>query len=386
MFARKTNTVVSVFGFDPYRIGAGEIFARELSEQLAARGWNSVLCFLKQPSEPVRRFLDLPNVSIEIIEDSWQLSAKATVRLWAVLRKYRPRVLHLHFTGFLSAYPWIGKLLRVEKVYFTDQSSQPEGFMPTRAPLWKRAAMRVINGPLTGVISVSGYGYRNLTARDLLPRNRFHIIYNSVDISRAALGMAKGAEFRHRHNISPDRLVVAQVSWLIPDKGVDDLLAAARDVVAVEPRAHFLLAGDGAYRPNLEQTARDLGIESHVTFTGVVPDPLADGLYAASDVVCQMSRWEEVFGYVNAEAMATGKPLVGTRVGGIPEIIDDGRTGFLVERRDTTAMAARILDLLRDPDLRRSMGEAGRQVVIEKFNHKTNVAQLILLYGLEPSF
>ncbi len=378
----KNNTVVSIFGFDPYRIGAGEIFARELSEQLAERGWNSVLCFLKPPSEPVRRFLDLPNVSIEIIEDSWQLSAKATLRVLAVIRKYRPRILHLYFTGFLSAYPWIANLLHVEKVYFTDQSSQPEGFVQTRAPLWKRVAMRVINRPLTGVISVSGYGYRNFIARDLLARKRFHMIFNSVDISRAALGLAKGDEFRRLHNIPPDRLVVTQVSWLIPEKGLDDLLIAARDVVAVEPKAHFLLAGDGAYRPNLEQTAHDLGIATHVTFTGVVPDPLAEGIYAASDVVCQMSRWEEVFGYVNAEAMATAKPMVGTRVGGIPEIIDHGKTGFLVERRDTAAMAASILLLLRDPDLRRRMGEAGRQVVTEKFNHKTNVAQLILLYDL----
>jgi glycosyltransferase involved in cell wall biosynthesis len=128
--------------------------------------------------------------------------------------------------------------------------------------------MRVINGPLTGVISVSGYGYRNFTGRDLLPRKRF---------SRAALGLAKGEAFRRRHNIPPDPLVVTQVSWLIPEKGVDDLLIAVRDVVAAEPKAHFLLAGDGSYRPHLEQAARDLCIESHVTFAGVVPDPLAAG-------------------------------------------------------------------------------------------------------------
>ncbi|HMC61957.1 MAG TPA: glycosyltransferase family 4 protein, partial [Candidatus Solibacter sp.] len=304
------------------------------------------------------------------------------VRLFAVLKQYRPRILHLYFTGFLSAYPWMAKLLLVEKVYFTDQGSQPEGFVQTRAPLWKRAAMRAINGPLTGVISVSGYGYRNFTARDLLPRKRFHMIYNSVDVARANLGLARAGEFRRRYGIPPDRLVVTQVSWLIPEKGVDDLLAAARDVVAAEPRAHFLLAGEGAHRPNLEQAARDLGIQAHVTFTGVVSDPLADGLFAASDVVCQMSRWEEVFGYVNAEAMASGKPLVGTRVGGIPEIVDHGKTGYLVDRRDTSAMACRILELLRDPDLRRRMGEAGRQRAVEKFNHKTNVAQLVKLYGI----
>jgi len=298
------------------------------------------------------------------------------------LRQYRPRILHLYFTGFLSPYPWMAKLLGVEKVYFTDQSSQPEGFVQTRAPLWKRAAMRVINGPLTAVISVSGYGYRTFTARDLLPKERFQIIYNSVDMARAEFGLAKAREFRHRYGIPEDRLVVTQVSWLIPEKGVDDLLAAAAGVLAAEPRAHFVLAGDGAHRPNLEKAAGELGIQDHVTFTGVVQDPLAEGLFAGSDVVCQMSRWEEVFGYVNAEAMASGKPLVGTRVGGIPEIIDHGKTGYLVDRRDTAAMTSRILELLRDPDLRRRMGEAGRQVAAEKFNHKKNVAQLLKLYGI----
>jgi glycosyltransferase involved in cell wall biosynthesis len=376
------NTVVSVFGFDPYRIGAGEMYAKELAQQLAQHGWLAVFCFLKEPPEPVRRFLEAPNVTIEVIEDAWRLSYPATVRLFEVLRRYRPRILHLYFTGFLSAYPWMAKLLLVEKIYFTDQGSQPEGFVPTRAPLWKRLAMRVINGPMTGVISVSGYGYRNFTTRDLLPKKRFQIIYNSVDVERAVLGLDQAQAFRQRFGIASDRLVVTQVSWLIPEKGVDDLLTAARDVVAAEPCAYFVLAGDGAHLPNLRQRVHDLGIESHVTFTGVIRDPLAEGLFAASDVVCQMSRWEEVFGYVIAEAMASGKPLVGTRAGGIPEIIRDGVTGFLVDRRDTAAMSARILDLLRDPALRRQMGQAGREVVREKFNLKKNVAEVIRLYGI----
>ncbi len=376
------NTVVSVFGIEPYRIGAFEIFARELSEQLGELGWHSVLCFLTPPPEPVRRFLDLPNVTIEVIEDAWRLSGKATGQLYQVLKKYRPRILHLYFTGFLSAYPWLARFLHVEKVYFTDQSSQPEGFVPVRAPLWKRAAMRIINGPLDGVISVSEYGYRNFTARDLLPKERFHIIYNSVDIARAKQGMAEGVQFRERFHIPAGSMVVTQVSSMIPEKGIQDLLAAAREVLAGEPEAHFVLAGEGAHRQRFEQMAADLGIASHVTFTGVVQDPLADGLYSASDVVCQMSRWEEVFGYVIAEAMAAGKPVVATRVGGIPELIADGGTGFLIDRGDTAAMAAKILELLRSPEQRRRMGEAGLRAATAKFNHKTNVAQAIALYKI----
>ena len=358
------------------------MFARELSAQLAERGWRSVLCFLKQPPEPVRGFLELPNVTLEVVEDSWQLSFKAAARLFQVLRLHRPSILHLYFTGFPSVYPWMAKLLLVKKIFFTDQGSHPEGFVPARAPLWKRLAMRVINGPLNGVIAVSGYGYRIFTACDLLPESRFHIIYNSVDVERANPGPGKASELRRRNGIPPDRLVVTQVSWLIPEKGLDDLLAAARAVISAEPRAHFVLAGDGSHRHNLERTARELGIADRVTFTGVVPDPLADGLFAASDIVCQMSRWEEVFGYVNVEAMASGKAVVATRVGGIPEIVVHGTTGYLVDRRDTAAMTYRILELLRDPALRRRMGEAGREVVVQKFNQRINVGQLMKLYGI----
>ena len=83
-----------------------------------------------------------------------------------------------------------------------------------------------------------------------------------------------------------------------------------------------------------------------------------------------------------AEAMAHAKPVVATRVGGIPELIRDGVSGYLVDRGDTQAMSRRVLELLDDGDLRRRMGEAGRETVSEKFDLQTNVAQLIESYGI----
>ena len=376
------QSVVTVFGFEPYRIGAGEIFARELSLQLGRLGWNSVLCFETPPPPAVREFLTLPNTSIEVIADSWKLSWQAAWRLGVVLRRYRPQILHLHFTGFLSPYPWLARLHGVGKVFFTDQGSRPAGYVPRRSPAWKRVILRMVNAPITGVVCVSGYGYRCFTAMDLLPKSRFHQIYNSVDLSRAAEGERKGGDFRRKYQIPAERLLVAQVSWMIPEKGISDLLQAARLVVAQEPRAHFVLAGTGDQLQEYVQEAATLGIGGHVTFTGVVQDPLADGVYGAADVVCQVSRWEEVFGYVIAEAMASHRPLVGTRVGGIPEIIEDQRTGFLVDRGDVAGIAAAILCLLGDPDLRRQFGAGGYRAVEEKFNHRKNVAELIDLYGL----
>jgi glycosyltransferase involved in cell wall biosynthesis len=83
-----------------------------------------------------------------------------------------------------------------------------------------------------------------------------------------------------------------------------------------------------------------------------------------------------------AEAMAHGKPVVATRVGGIPELVSGGRSGFLVDRGDTAAMSKRILTLLDDPAMRARMGEAGRETVANKFDLRKNVAQLITSYGI----
>lgn len=377
------KTVVSVFGIEPARIGGAEAYARELSLQLERRGWQSVLCFLREPPEPVRAYLQLPNVRIEVLEDSWRGKWRAVSRMRRILRQYRPEILHLHFTGFIGPYPWLAKLCSVKQVFFTDHSSQPEGHIIRRAPLWKRLVARLVNLPVTRVVTVSEYGYRSVAGRDLIAAERIEMVYNSADLSRATESPELASEFRRRHSIPEDRTLVAQVSWLIPEKGVDDLLSAARIVISRNPNVHFALVGDGAYRDRYQRQAREIGIGDHVTFTGQVENPMSEGVYAAADVVCQVSRWEEVFGYVIAEAMSSSRPLVATRVGGIPELVEDGKTGFLVERGDTQAIADRILKLIADPELRKRMGRAGREVAVAKFDLKSNVEKVVSSYGIE---
>jgi len=156
-------------------------------------------------------------------------------------------------------------------------------------------------------------------------------------------------------------------------------------VISQDPRVHFALVGDGAYRDRYQRQAREMGIGDHVTFTGQVEDPMSEGVYAAADVVCQVSRWEEVFGYVIAEAMSSSRPMVATRVGGIPELVEDGKTGFLAERADAQAIADRILKLVADPELRKRMGRAGREVARERFDLVRNVERVAGLYGLEAT-
>src|SRR6185503_12086872 len=333
-------TLVSVFGVEPRRIGGTETFARELSLQLGERGWKSVLCFLSEPTAEVRRFLDLPNTSLGVYASANDGSLKIGRNLAGITRDHQPEILHLHFTGFLNLYSWIARLQSVKKVFFTDHHSRSAGYVPGRAPFWKRCAARFINGPLTKVISVSNYGYECMTAFDLLPRNRFKMIYNGVDLSRVKTDAELALEFRRRYSIPPERAIVTQVSWVIPEKGISDFLETARLVTTQNRNVQFVLVGDGAYREQYMKDAQAIGIEDRVTWTGMIEDPFGEG----------------VFGWMIAEAMAHGKPVVATRVGGIPELISDGLSGFLVERTDAAEAARKLNTLLEDPKLRREMG------------------------------
>src|SRR5882762_5395629 len=204
-------TLVSVFGVEPRRIGGTETFARELSVQLGERGWQSVLCFLSEPTEDVRCFLDLPNTSLGVYAGATDGSLKIGRNLAGITRNHRPEILHLHYLGFLNFYYWIARLQSVKKVFFTDHHSRAAGYVPGRAPFWKRSAARFINGPLTKVISVSNYGYECMTAFDLLPRSRFEMIYNGVDLSRVKKEPQLASDFRRRYSIPAERAIVTQV-------------------------------------------------------------------------------------------------------------------------------------------------------------------------------
>jgi glycosyltransferase involved in cell wall biosynthesis len=276
--------------------------------------------------------------------------------------------------------------MSVDKVFFTDHSSRSENYVPTRAPFWKRSLVQLINFPITKVICVSKYGCHCAKTLELLPANRYELVYNGVDLSRVNADAIRAAEFRRRFNISDEKKIVVQVSWIIPEKGIADLLEVARLVSSKRAGVQFVIVGEGPYREQYTKQAHDMGLSENVTWTGLMKDPFGEGVYDAADVVCQLSRWEEVFGWMIAEAMAFEKPVLATRVGGIPELIDEGTTGFLIDRGDVNQAAERVLRLLDDGELRKKLGCAGRRKTEERFNLQTNVGELIRVYGISAEF
>jgi len=211
------------------------------------------------------------------------------------------------------------------------------------------------------------------------------MIYNGVDLSRVAERSERGSAFRRRFSIPKEHGIVLQVSWIVPEKGILDLLTAARQVAAQNPNVHFVVVGDGPFRGEYTRKAFELGLRGHVTWTGLVEDPFTAGVFDAAEIVCQVSRWEEVFGWTIAEAMAHRKPVIATRVGGIPELVADEDSGFLIERGDVEKLAEQILTLLEDPARRQSMGIAGRRRVDANFDLQKNVAQLLEAYEIRDA-
>ncbi|MDT0452886.1 glycosyltransferase family 4 protein [Streptomyces hesseae] len=181
-----------------------------------------------------------------------------------------------------------------------------------------------------------------------------------------------GAETRARLGLA-DRPVVVCVSRLVPRKGQDTLIEAMPRVLAAVPDAVLLIVGGGPYADDLRELAAKTGVADAVRFTGPVPWEELPAHYGAGDVFAMPCRTRrggldvEGLGIVYLEASATGLPVVGGDSGGAPDAVLEGETGYVVRGGSAEEAADRIVTLLKDPELRRRMGERGRAWVEERW-------------------
>ncbi|MEV6178530.1 glycosyltransferase family 4 protein [Streptomyces sp. NPDC052015] len=181
-----------------------------------------------------------------------------------------------------------------------------------------------------------------------------------------------GDEVRARLGLT-DRPVVVCVSRLVPRKGQDTLILAMPRILAAEPEAVLLIVGGGPYEKDLRRLARETGVAGSVRFTGSVPWSDLPAHYGAGDVFAMPCRTRrggldvEGLGIVYLEASATGLPVVAGDSGGAPDAVLDGETGWVVRGGSPQEAAERIVALLGDAELRRRMGERGRQWVEDRW-------------------
>jgi glycosyltransferase involved in cell wall biosynthesis len=166
---------------------------------------------------------------------------------------------------------------------------------------------------------------------------------------------------------------------LAPEKGFDVGLHALAIVREHEPRARMVIAGDGQERAALAALADRLGVADHVSFPGWVAPSEVAGHLGRSTLALVPSR-AEGFGLFALEAMMAGRAVVGSRVGGLPEVVADGRTGILVPPGDPDTLARALLALLRDPRRMESMGRAGNRRAAREFTAERHIDEWDSLY------
>jgi glycosyltransferase involved in cell wall biosynthesis len=172
-------------------------------------------------------------------------------------------------------------------------------------------------------------------------------------------------------------LLVGLVGRLSREKGVDIFLRAAASVLGEFPGARFVVVGEGPDRDKLESLIDELGIRGSVAMLGRRGD--MPSVYASLDVMVSSSR-QEGLPMAILEGMASRLPLVATAVGEVPAVVVDGQTGLLVAPENVVDLAAAILKMLRDPGLRKRLGDAARQLVEEKYSAKRMTADYLRVY------
>ena len=195
------------------------------------------------------------------------------------------------------------------------------------------------------------------------PPERVNVVYNGVDPGEPPSTEQRNRA-RHELGISPEVFVIGSVGRLDRIKNLPLLLAAHAELSASVPNTQLVIVGDGPERESLTACASELGVTNSVLFTGYRND--VRYVMSAFDAYVNCSLYEGV-SLTILEAMASGLPLVATRVGGNPEVVVDGETGMLVSA-EATRLAAALRVLLDDPDRRRTMATAARQRVLTRFS------------------
>jgi glycosyltransferase involved in cell wall biosynthesis len=297
-------------------------------------------------------------------------------QLWWHMRAFRADVVHAQLERANTAGLWMAKRQGSATVStlhtFEDRPRLDRRGRRRRAEEWslRRHADRIL--------CVSDALRRHCRDLSGLPAERLSVAYNGVDLDEfhAASAISRN-ESRDALSIPPEAAVLMTVAVLRPPKGLEFMLRAMPAIARACPRVYYVVIGEGPDRPRLEQLAQELRVAAHVLFTGERAD--VPRLLQAADLFVLPSL-TEALPTVLAEAAASGLPIVASHVGGVAEMIEDGRSGYLVAPSSPSELADRCLELLGSAALRRRMGSAGRTVAGERFSLAGQVRRLSSLY------
>ncbi|MBZ5522469.1 MAG: glycosyltransferase family 4 protein [Acidobacteriia bacterium] len=338
-----------------------------LARQLRAQGHESMVCILTRSS----RYDDTIVVKCRkegipafVIDCSGRLDWKAIRQLRRLLREHPVDIVHAH-NYKSNLYAWLA----------TRGSGIPlaatcHNWTGSTASLRLYASLdRMVLRGFTKIVAVSAPVAEELR-RACVADDRISVIRNGIDteVFRSAV-----AAFPRE---SPSQITIGTVCRLVREKGVADLLHAARSLLKTHPDLRFLIAGDGPYRPEFEALAAYLGIAAKVRFLGFQSDMPA--VYASMDIFT-LPSYNEGLPVSVLEAMAAGKPVVASRAGALPEVINE-TVGSLIAPGDREALVRSLGRLIDDPALMREQGANASRMVRQRFDAQEMARQYVEVY------
>ena len=346
-------------------IGGIEVLAAKLVPALRDRGHEFLVVAPQTPPELPERaqYRDIPILRLAFQNTVTPATVDHVVaireKVIALKRDFQPDLVHINGVGPADLY------------HLTTSHAHRAPLLVTLHGAWEPHNNTIVRHTLRAADWVTGCSAAILDlGQQLVPDIATHssIIHNGIDVpSRAPEPLVFGAP----------RIVY--LGRLAPEKGIDLALTAFAHVVARFPKARLMIVGDGPLRSALSQQACDLGIDHAVDFIGwVAPDSVPD-LLNGSTMVVMPSRHDSL-PLAALEAALMARPIVATRVGGLPEVVVHGETGLLVESENSDALAEASLFLLNNPETARKLGGAARDRAQKLFNWERHVNAYDALY------
>jgi len=338
------------------------VLNRQRFEVAVVSIWRRVGCELES-------LLDKCGVHVEYLGKGWGFDGRTYRRLHRVLREHHPDVVHTHLHVLRYALPSL-LLLKPAGVVHTVHNLAERETEP-RARCIQRYALN------HGIVPVAVSEEVAISLNQLYGIRQCRVILNGISQHRYANPQTARSKWRAREGFRDDQILFVCVARFAEQKNHALLLKAFAQGPASDPNAHLVLVGEGGLQEQLESQAEDLGVSRQVHFLGLrtdIPDVLG-----ATDVFVLSSAWEGN-PLSMMEAMAAGLPIVSTAVGGVPDLIANGREGFLVPPGDVKGFSGAMTFLLRDRETRRSMGTAAARRAKENFDVSKMVRAYEQLY------
>lgn len=317
-------------------------------------------------------FIEQLGRSVRVTDDLISLT-----RIVRIARRFRPDIVHTHLAkaGFVGRLA--GRLTGARALVHTYHGSTFRGYFGSKESFAYLTIERLLGRLTTRVIAITPGQRRELVELGIAPAERIVEVPLGLDLAPFSIPLGSRAA-KARIGLPPDVETAGIVARLAPIKDVATFLRAAAILAADRPALHVVVVGDGELRKSLEALALESGLGARCHFLGWQADMAT--VYAGLDVVA-LSSLNEGSPVSVIEALASGRAVVATSVGGVPDVIEDGETGLLVPPRDPHAMSKAIAWLLDDPAVRTRLGEAGRITAVGRYGAARLVRDIEELYA-----